>query len=152
MAEQVEREKRKQNLIVFALPSSSASEESERRKQDSDMCAKLFQAIGQSPRSIESVRRFSSKSESSPAPVLIKLASNINILDILASAKLLRNCSEFDKVYINADLTKAGRSLKSELRKQRDAKNKEEAENEQPFRWGIRGNEIKRFRVIDRGF
>ena len=55
----------------------------------------------------------------------------------------------FKGVYINPDLTEAERLLDKQLRLRRNELNTEEAKNNQPFRWGVRGDKVIRFAKRD---
>lgn len=59
----------------------------------------------------------------------------------------MRNLQEFERIYINPDLTEAQRRHERDLRSQRRERNEEERINNQPFRWEIRGYGLRRFCV-----
>jgi len=147
VAEHDERERRKQNVIVFGLAVTNATDELNQRKDDTEALNKLFSSINIKADSIVSFRRFNSKqsgSSNSP-PVLVKLASNVNRIEVLAAAKNLRNVPGYERVYVNQDMTDSERVLEKQLRQRRNELNEEEASKNQPFRWAIRGNTLKRF-------
>ena len=149
VAKHDERERRKQNIMVFGLAMQNANNEEDQRKDDEEALNKLLSSVGIDTGSLVSFRRFRAKPSnvpsSPPPPILLKLADGVNRIHVLAAAKKLRCIKGYERVFINQDMTDSERVLDRQLRQKRDELNKSEAENNQPFRWAIRGTVFKRF-------
>ena len=141
MSEQMDREKRKKNVLVFGLETKGED------KNGSELMTKInqiFHSIGLDPKIILRARRFRAKENGAVPPVFIQLKEEVDRNTVLSAA---RSKKLNEGVYLKPDLTEAERELEKQLRKRRDELNVEAEEGRQPFRWVIRGeNIIKRYR------
>lgn len=146
--DQDERQRRTKNVLIFGLPESTRDSLGEKIDEDENKVDELFRKIKVNTNLIIKTRRFNSKQNSKyPAPILVELSSEKDKISVLAAAKSLRDLSEYKNVYINPDLTESQRAIQKELIELRKSKNEDEKRNNQPFRWGIRGNQVRRFKL-----
>ena len=81
---------------------------------------------------------------------MIELPDSSVKLSVLKAAKQLKDSTSFKKVYINPDQNEAERKLTKELVLERNKLNEQlelKGELNKPFRFGIRNNEIKKFKA-----
>lgn len=122
--EQLEKERRKKNLIMFNLKESVKSDPNERYKEDERMCHELFSKLGIVDLEIEIVVRLGKRILDRARPLLVKLNQVNDIRSIMQAKSKLKQLDGFGNVYIERDLTKAEReenkTLRRELYKRRD--------------------------------
>ena len=138
--EKDERERRKNNLLIFGVNKSS-EDTNEAIKQ----VEAIFSKIGIAPSVIAHSRRFRQNDASKPAPIFVRLSEGTDRHQVILAAKKLRTSTEFKNVFINPDRTEAERELDRQLRQKRDILNKveEEKPNEgRPCIWYIRGDKL----------
>lgn len=140
-----EREKRKKNIIIYGVPESGKEVMVERRKEDEKKIAEIMCKIGQDDVKPVFSRRLKSKDAQKPGPLLVELSDKSLRNPILLAAKKLKNYNEHERVYISPDLTEAERQLDFQLRQERNKLNAALG-SESPFRYGIRGNQLQRFK------
>jgi hypothetical protein len=147
-----ETNKREKNVIIIGIPNSIDSDAANRKKFDEETVKKLFREISVDPLKIKKVHRFKNKDENSKSisqssPLLVELPDSS---EILKAAKLLRNSTTFHKVYINPDQNESERKLTKELVMKRNQLNEEvksRGDLNNPFRYEIRNNEVKKFKA-----
>ena len=104
----------------------------------------------------KSTQLFSSKSRSKNSfrwnfyfkktgQILVKFADASLRNPVLLAAKKLRTSEDHKLVYISPDLTEAERQLDYKLRQERNKLNAS-LTADSPFRYGIRGNQLQRFK------
>ena len=150
-----EANKREKNVIIIGIPNSTDSDAANRKKFDEETVKKLFREISVDPLKIKRVHRFKNKDENSKSisqssPLLVELPDSSDKFEILKAAKLLRNSTTFQKVYINPDQNESERKLTKELVMKRNQLNEElksRGDLNNPFRYGIRNNEVKKFKA-----
>lgn len=140
-----EREKRKKNVIIYGVPESTKEILSEKKAEDEQQIKNVFEFIGKSEVKPVYSRRLRSKDMSKPGPILVELAESSLRNPILLAAKKLRSSDNHKSIYISPDLTEAERQLDYQLRQERNKLNSSLAVDS-PFRYGIRGNQIQRFK------
>jgi hypothetical protein len=133
LKENLEREAKKQNVIVFGVKTSNSD-------------------IGVNQNGIKTFWRFKQKQDSNKyPPILIKLNDNVNRVDVLVASKKLSKSNEYKNVFVNLDLTVYQREEERKLRIERNALNKKETDEKKPFRWGIRyrssGERLVRYKI-----
>ena len=142
-----ERERRKKNIIVYGVPESTNSVLTEKKAEDQQKINEILLTIDKSDVHPVYIRRLKSKDTSKPGPILVEL-SDLSIRNpVLLAAKKLRSSNIHRSVYISPDLTEAEKQMDFILRKERNKLNSE-LSPESPFRNGIRGNQVQRFKKI----
>ena len=119
------------------------------------MVNELFREISLNPDKIKRVHRFKNKDENikstkSSTPLLIELPDSSDKLEILKAAKQLKNSTNFESVYINPDQNESERKITKELVLERNKLNNDlklRGELNNPFRYGIRNNEVKKIKA-----
>ena len=111
LAEQAERNKRKNKIIVFGLTQSGAANEDERKKEDEASVRKLISDIKCNANEVKSVHRFKPRAiDKTPPPIIVTLVDEYARSGILRSTKMLKDIPAYArKVYINPDRTEAER-------------------------------------------
>lgn len=117
--EELEREKRKKNIIVYNLKESENSEATERYKWDVAQCKRIFQQeLSQENLKIENLIRLGQKNEARNRPLLVKLENEEEKKEILKKAKQLRQTEDFSSVYLARDMTRDEREREKKLREE----------------------------------
>ena len=147
-ADILERERRKQNVLITGVSLSTAQSEVERQNEDKQKLQTLFDSIGIKINNLFTFRRFNPEKVRNRAapPILVKLPEGHTRENVLGAAKKLRDIDGYKSIYINPDLTESERSLDWSLRQERKRLNEEENKTSQPFRWAIRGAQLVRFK------
>ena len=118
---------------------------SEKKAEDEKIIKDILISIGKSEVTPVYSRRLRSKELSKPGPILVEL-SDVSLRNpVLLAAKTLRTSEVFKSVFISPDLTEAERLLEYKLRQERNKLNADLGE-ESPFRYGIRGNQLQKFK------
>mgnify|MGYP003555905975 FL=1 len=145
MNELNDREKRKKNVIVYGVPEPSCAVQVDKRSEDEKFVKDLFCSIGKSDVKPVCIKRLRSKDQAKPGPILVELTDASLRNPTLLAAKGLRSNSTYKAVYISPDLTEAERQLDYQLRQERNKLNAQLG-NDSPFRYGIRGNQLHKFK------
>ena len=116
--EQLERERRKNNLIIFSLKESDKKDPKERYKDDEEMCQRLLSKLGFSDLGIETTIRIGKKVPSRDRPLLMKLSHVKDVRMILQGKNKLKKVDGFMNVYIEKDLTTMEREQNKKLRRE----------------------------------
>ncbi|XP_065668576.1 uncharacterized protein LOC136088567 [Hydra vulgaris] len=140
-----DREKRKRNLIVFGIPESTQTDFLNKRNEDEKKIADVFDFIGKADIKPVYTRRLRSKDKTKPGPILVELNEPSIRNPVLLAAKKLRNSIDHKQIYISPDLTEAERQLDLHLRQERNRLNAN-LETNSTFRYGICGNQLKKFK------
>lgn len=142
-----DRERRKKNFIVYGVPEPSCTVTVDKRSADEKFIKDILCSIGKSETKPVHTKRLKSKDQAKPGPILVELTDASLRNPVLLAAKSLRNSSAYKSVYISPDLTEAERQLDYQLRQERNKLNTELGNNS-PFRYGIRGNQLQKFKKI----
>ena len=113
-------EKRKKNLVIYNIWESQDNEIENKIKYDLDVCYEIFGFLGAENIEIMKIDRIGPKKlgvNQQLRPILVKLRYEEEKWNILGRSKNLRN-SEYDKVYINKDMSKEEREEDARLRKE----------------------------------
>ena len=105
--EEKEKEKRKLNLIVHQIPESNLAESCDRKKEDMDNLAVLFNKYVGVKSSVTNAIRIGKKTDR-PRLIKVILSSKEEKINILCSRRNLRNKvypTHINKVFITPDLT-----------------------------------------------
>lgn len=129
-----EREKKKENLIIFNLPESNSSEAKEREEYDTNLCKELFQdeikvrefevvkviRLGKKEDNVDDRHTKERRPEGRPRPILVKLGTATMKWDIVKNARKLKDTENemFQRVAIVPDKTKRERELDQKLREE----------------------------------
>ena len=124
--EDLEKEKRKKNVVFFNLIESDKQEPLERFNEDMDLCYNLLKnELGIPHINIVNLIRLGKRTGSSARPLLVKLGGEEDRIEILRLAKGLRHSTRFKNVFINRDMTEnereSDRRLREELKEKRRA-------------------------------
>ena len=115
--ENLERDKRKNNLIIYNLIESEKNEAALRIAEDEKHIHKIFkQELHREDYGVERIIRLGRKTDGRRRPTLVEMRSERERMEILSNAKRLRNSSEYPRLYINKDLTLSERQKERELR------------------------------------
>ena len=146
LSENEERERRKQNVLIFGLAESQATTENIREEDDKKAIAEMLQVMKVRPENIKSVKRFKRKAGDSnrAPPVFVRLNDKVDRNEILSAARFLKDSEKFKKVFVNPDLTEFERAQSKQLREARKAKNDDAVASNAPFRFVIRGSELRK--------
>lgn len=122
--EEMEKEKRKRNIVAFNLKESEKTEAHERYNDDEEICKELLGgALGRSNVRFSKLIRMGKKVEGKNRPLLVKLEKEEERWEILKIAKRLRTTKGFERVYLAKDLTREerikDRNLRDELHEKR---------------------------------
>lgn len=113
--EQLEKERRKNNLIIFNLKESNKSLPKE---EDEEKCRDLFRMLGTMDTGIETVVRLGKRIVNRNRPLLIKLIQVRDIRLIMQAKSKLKKIDGFSNVFIEKDLTLVEREKNKDLRKE----------------------------------
>ena len=149
MRESQEKEKKKNNLILFNVPESVEQRNESRIEDDKKWCKKVFsrrEGLGleiQDEDVIEVIRlgKRQELENSKPRPLLVKMYSAGIKWHVIKNAKKLKNSSEEDvkKIFIVPDLTEKEREKDRELRKELERRR-----NNGEAGWYIKSGELLR--------
>ena len=134
-----ECEKRKKNVVIYGVPESTKSVLIEKKAEDE------IQFIGKSEIVQVYTRRLKSRNVYKPGPILVELNEASLRNPVQLAAKKLRSIDEHKLLYVSPDLTVAERELDFKLRQERNKMNGELG-TDLPFRYGIRGNQLQKFK------
>lgn len=150
MVDQKERERRSRNVIVFGIKQSEKEDLSDKMEDDKQAIASILDELKFDKQKVVHMRRFRQKDDPNYIPpILLQLDCERSKIEALSASKNLRGQDKFKNIYIKPDLTEAERKLDKQLRQQRNEKNEYEKQSGQPFRWGIRGYGLRRFKTVD---
>lgn len=140
-----ERKKRAKNIIIYGVSESDKVSLDDKEVEIKAKVLEIFTEIGVQDINFENVRRLRSKISDKPDPLLVNLADSNLQNKILISSKKLKLLPSFKNIYISPDLTDAERQQDFILRTERNKLNNALKETD-PFWYGIRGNQIQKFK------
>jgi len=140
-----ERERRRKNVIIYGVPESTKVVLTDKKAEDEQKIKEIFSFIEKSDVKPVYSRRLRSKDEAKPGPILVELGDVSLRNPVLLAAKKLRTSDDHKSIYISPDLTEAERQLDYQLRQERNKLNASLG-HDSPFRYGIRGNQIQKFK------
>ena len=119
--EQMEKVRRKKNLVVYNLPESEEEQARDRYKEDEIACRKIFEVMEMENNEQKQVIRLGKREEYKIRPVLVKLKDEETAKEVLVRAKRLRFSEQYAGVFISKDLSRAERekNLRKELKELR---------------------------------
>lgn len=125
--EEMEREKRKKNVVLFNMVESEAENPQNRYREDEEKCLTMFaEELEIQDLKIEKLIRLGKKQEGRNRPLLVKLGAEEERKNILKEASKLRHSENFRRVYINRDLTQTEREQEGKLREELRTRRSEE--------------------------
>jgi hypothetical protein len=147
--------KRDKNIIVFGIQNSTDSDAGNRKKFDENILKNLFSEIKINPDKIRRIHRFKNTNENNTkmetsTPLLVELPDSSDKFAILKAAKQLKDSESFKKVSIHPDQNELERKFTKSLILKRNKLNEElnlKGQLNNPFRFGIRNNEVKKIRT-----
>ena len=143
--ENKEREKKKKNLIIFGANESNDIENNNNSEKDGEQVKNIFTIIDIDFEKVKTIMRFNkSKRGSNPATILVELKDAKDRYNILKKARKLKEHSEYNKVFINPDLTLSQRDLGKKLRDERNMRNLEN--KDKTYTFVIRSDKVIKIR------
>ena len=147
--EEKDRQNRKNNIIVFGLPESKATENEQRKDEDIKRIVGLSKTICQvniTEETISRTIRLGKLNEEKDRPLLITLKEEEKKRQLFQNLNKIRDAGEpFNKVIITHDLTKKQKDELKQLIEQEKEKEKEDQSGEYmyhvrgpPWRWFIK--------------
>ena len=119
MIEEIEKESKKKNIVMFNLPESTKEVALNRYQEDMDRCGKIFtRELEIQDLTVEKIIRLGKKKDNGNRPLLIKLGSETDRNTVLSKAKKLRYSEEFVRVYLAKDMTEMEREKDKKLRQE----------------------------------
>ena len=104
--EQMEREQKKKNEVVYNLPESKSEEAREIYTEDEEACRTIYEGIGVEQVEHKQLIRLGKRVENKTRPVLVKLEKEKNAREILMKAKRLRHSKQYSRIFIAKDQSK----------------------------------------------
>lgn len=118
-----DRERRRDNIMIFGLTEKPDGTVPERDGHDRDMIREVLQSLGTCDEEIMDSRRVGKIIKGKARPMKVKLLNRSSKLNLIQRSKELRKSSNFRDVYIKSDLTKRQQreefELRQELKRQR---------------------------------
>ena len=116
--EDVENDRRKNNLIIFGVRESEKGDTEAKYEDDKMECRKIFEEIRVNDCRMEQLIRLGKKRDDGKArPLLVRLGSEGEKWAVLSRAKNLRNSGEpMSKVFVNRDMSREEREKDYRLR------------------------------------
>ena len=116
--EDVENDRRKNNLIIFGVRESEKGDTEAKYEDDKMECRKIFEEIRVNDCRMEQLIRLGKKRDDGKArPLLARLGSEGEKWAVLSRAKNLRNFGEpMSKVFVNRDMSREEREKDYRLR------------------------------------
>lgn len=125
--EDIERERRKRNIVFYNMQESEESEAERRYREDEEKCGKIFvEELGIQDLKIDKLIRLGKRIEGKNRPLLVKLGTEEEKRSILQRASKLRHSTNFRRVYISRDMTEVERAREKKLREELMAKRRNE--------------------------
>ena len=146
-----ERDRRRENIIVFNIPESSCEDSDDRKKQDVERVLSVLETELKIKASVSSPTRLGRRNDNGkPRPLRLKVESEMAKNEILKVAKNLAIAKEDDtrKIYISRDMTPLEREQDKELRKELAEKRKEALDKGEQGRWIIRRGRVMKEKAI----
>ena len=112
-----DREKRRNNVIIFGLPECNEGTVSKRKKYDETLVKEVFEAIGCDDIDTETIFRLG-RNIGKMRPVKVTLRNRISKAEIMRKARDLRTSDKYKKVFISNDKTKMQQTEWSDLRRE----------------------------------
>lgn len=101
----MEREARKNNLMIFNLAESDRHAPDDRYKEDDDRCQELFAELGVETIGVENVIILGKKVANRVRPFQVELSDGKFVRDIKQSKSNMKNIAKFKKVLIDRDMS-----------------------------------------------
>ena len=133
-----ERERREKNVVIFGIKASVNNDDSLARTEDTEAIKKVFcdLDVNVEVKNVFKLRTRNSK----PPPFVVVLKQESERNEILRKARNLRNLNNYEKVFINPDLTMAERYKAKVLRD--ECKLKNGTISDENFYYGIRNDKV----------
>jgi hypothetical protein len=135
-------------FLVFGENESKREMLEERKKHDEAMVNEIVEMlqIEKVPIKVNKIVRHKTRwDQKNASTVVLELENETQRNAVWFAAKKLKGMRNFEKVYLNADMTVAERARFIELKSERNMKN--EKETDKKFRWAIRNDRVVRFKV-----
>jgi len=145
-----DRERRKNNIIVFNVGESTKDDSEERKQDDEAEVHNILFELNVASNLSNPVRLGPKRDDSQyPRPLRITVENETTKWNILREAKNLSKSGEeaYKKVYIKKDMTPTEREKDAELRKQLWEKRKQAEEAQDSSKWIIRKGRIVKLRM-----
>ena len=130
------REAKKLNIMLFNVAESTGGSEEEKSREDAEKIVKIQKDMGTSV-PLTNVIRIGKASTGKIRPLRVTAPDTSAHIDLLRSAKNLRNSTSFSTVFIKRDMTPLERSQWKALIKEKKEKQVRSNENGENVRWVI---------------
>ena len=145
-AESKEKTSKENNVAIFGLKESLKSNKDEKEEEEKQQINEIFTDLNLNIKNIEKHYRLKGTS-SRPGIVVVTLKSKSDQQQVIQESKNLNKIEKYkSKVYINQDLTIAERAGLKLLLEERKKLNKEEEDNNSPFRYVIRNDKLEKIK------
>ena len=125
------RMKKENNLIIYGLPEDEIDTETKVKKLFSDVINEDIIS------NFKRITRLKNSNKSLPGPILLELNDKNRKIEILRSSKKLRNNKNYEKVFINNDMTKEERSHFKKLIADRTERNRKLQYSNDYLKYGL---------------
>ena len=130
------REAKKLNIMLFNAAESTGGSEEEKSREDAEKIVKIQKDMGTSV-PLTNVIRIGKASAGKIRPLRVTAPDISTHIELLRSAKNLRNSTSFSTVFIKKDMTPLERSQWKALIKEKKEKQVRSNENGENVRWVI---------------
>lgn len=137
-SDDINRDERMKNLIIYRLPESTKETAEERKADEAEKIAELLDSINveSTPEKIFRIGRFDEKNKTNPRPIKVIMKSVEDQNKVMTNAKLLANADEdLKKLSIAYDMTEEERALVKDKVDQA----KEKSKNSKNWVYKVRG-------------
>jgi hypothetical protein len=160
---------REKNLVISGVTESAATSNTEKHDEDNKKVIELLGKLecgydGNTIKRNTTITRLKPKPGTNKPGFILVRCSEVGLkMDILKSAKKLKEMDGYREVYINCDLTNAQLDIEKKLRTERNDKNKAleftgqngqygkqklRDGSESKFYWGIRSGELRKIKFL----
>ena len=116
--EMEDRERRRNNVILFGLPEHDEGTVAERKQHDESLVQEVFEAIDCDDVETDAILRLGRNVSGRLRPVKVTLSDRSSKAEIMRKSRDLRKSDNFKRVFISNDKTKLQQTEWSDLRKE----------------------------------
>ena len=113
-----DRERRRNNVVLFGVPEHDSGTVSERKVYDEALVQEVFEALGCDEVELDALYRLGRIVSGKSRPIKVTLSTRKAKADIMRKSRALRDSSKFKRVFISNDKTKFQQLEWSELKKE----------------------------------
>ena len=113
-----DRERRRNNIVLFGLPESGGETAEERKEKEKESLREVLNALNCRDVEVKSSHRLGKVVDGKPRPIKAVLGAREDGVEVLKKARSLREIEKFKRVFISNDRTKFQQSEWSKVRKE----------------------------------